>query len=116
MIYPKRTRTRDLFELNGIWDFARELEPGAYSNGFVPEKQVAVPGSYNDLFTEEEFRMWHKGVWYQRRFEQPLQPGVEFALKERRGDWWNIELPDGNEGWIRKEAASLVQDDTKRPG
>jgi beta-glucuronidase len=78
MIYPKRTRTRDLFELNGIWDFARELEPGGFSDGFVPEKQVAVPSSYNDLFTEEEFRMWDKGVWYQRRFEMPKM------LKEER--------------------------------
>ena len=56
------------------------------------------------------------GTGYQRRFEQPLQPGVEFALKERRGDWWNIALLDGNEGWIRREAASLVQDDPERPG
>ncbi|VGO14187.1 Beta-glucuronidase [Pontiella desulfatans] len=71
MIYPKRTRTRDLFELNGIWDFARELAPGDFANGFAPEKQVAVPSSYNDLFTEEEFRMWDKGVWYQRSFDMP---------------------------------------------
>lgn len=78
MIYPKRTRTRDLFELNGIWDFARELEPGDFANGFVPEKQVAVPGSYNDLFTENEFRMWEKGSWYARRFTMPKM------LKEER--------------------------------
>ncbi|MDF7824606.1 beta-glucuronidase [Pontiellaceae bacterium B12227] len=71
MIYPKRTRTRDLFELNGIWDFARELEPGDFANGFIPEKQVAVPSSYNDLFTEEEFRSWDRGVWYQRTFTMP---------------------------------------------
>ena len=71
MIYPKRTRTRDLFELKGIWDFSRELEPGDFANGFTPEKQVAVPSSYNDLFTEEEFRMWDRGVWYQRRFDMP---------------------------------------------
>lgn len=71
MIYPKRTRTRDLFELNGIWDFSREMGKKEYSKGFSPEKQVAVPSSYNDLFTEEEFRMWDSGVWYQRRFDMP---------------------------------------------
>lgn len=71
MLYPKRTHTRDLFELNGIWDFARELEKINYAEGFLPEKQAAVPSSYNDLFTEEEFRMWDKGVWYQRRFDLP---------------------------------------------
>lgn len=71
MIYPKQTRTRNLFELNGIWDFARELKPGTQASGFTPEKQVAVPSSYNDLFTEEAFRMWHDGVWYGRRFALP---------------------------------------------
>lgn len=71
MMYPQRTRTRDLFELNGIWAFARELEPGDYAHGFAAEKQVAVPGSYNDLFTEEAFRMCHEGVWYARRFALP---------------------------------------------
>jgi beta-glucuronidase len=71
MLYPLRTRTRDLFELNGIWDFARELEKGDQANGFIPEKQVAVPSSYNDLFTEEEFRTWDSGVWYQRKFTMP---------------------------------------------
>jgi len=71
MLYPHRTHTRDLFELNGIWDFARELKKENQANGFRPEKQVAVPCSYNDLFVEEEFRMWHDGVWYARRFTMP---------------------------------------------
>jgi len=48
------------------------------------------------------------GTGYQRQFEQPLQPGVEFTLRGRRGDWWSIELPDGKTGWIRAEQAELV--------
>ncbi len=71
MIYPKRTTTRNLFDLNGIWDFSRELDAGDYTQGFTPEKQVAVPSSYNDLFTEEGFRTWDKGVWYTRTFTMP---------------------------------------------
>jgi len=71
VIYPKRTTTRNLFDLNGIWDFARELDQKDYSTGFIPEKQVAVPSSYNDLYTEEEFRVWDKGVWYNRKFTMP---------------------------------------------
>ena len=72
MLYPQRTGTRDLFNLDGIWDFARELDPQAsFTDGFEPEKKVAVPCSYNDLFTEEEFRMWQDGVWYARRFTLP---------------------------------------------
>jgi hypothetical protein len=52
----------------------------------------------------------HKGpgTGYQRKFEQPLQPGVEFTLSGRRGGWWNIELPDGKGGWIEAENAELI--------
>ncbi|MGB0716854.1 MAG: hypothetical protein ACPGXK_13310 [Phycisphaerae bacterium] len=48
------------------------------------------------------------GESYKRRFEQPLQPGVEFVLRTRRGDWWQIELPDGNLGWIEAGQARLI--------
>jgi len=48
------------------------------------------------------------GTGYQRQFEQPLQPGVECSVRERRGTWWNIELADGNSGWIEANRAELV--------
>jgi len=48
------------------------------------------------------------GTTYQRRFEQPLQPGVEFTTQARRGDWLNIELPDGKTGWIETSVAQLI--------
>ncbi len=48
------------------------------------------------------------GTGYQRQFEQPLQPGVEFTLQERRGAWWRLELPDGQSGWIDSSDAGLV--------
>lgn len=48
------------------------------------------------------------GETYQRQFQEPLQPGVEFALRERRGDWWRIELADGKSGWVQAERAELI--------
>jgi hypothetical protein len=48
------------------------------------------------------------GPSYQRQFEQPLQPGVEFTLREQRGPWWRIELPDGKTGWVTASSAELV--------
>ena len=71
MLYPKRTRTRGKFELDGIWQLARETKDINYAEDFTPEKQVAVPSSFNDLYTENEFRMWEKGIWYSRRFYLP---------------------------------------------
>lgn len=64
------------------------------------------------------------GPAYGRQFEQPLQPGVEFKVMERRMtgetaigqpsksaefvEWWRIELPDGKSGWFDASAAELV--------
>ena len=53
------------------------------------------------------------GTGYQRQFEQPLQPGVEFTLRQQRGEWWKIELVDGKSGWINVTRAELVP--TERP-
>lgn len=53
------------------------------------------------------------GEGSQRLFEQPLQPGVEFTLRDRtRSGWWKIELPDGNQGWVPATAGELIPDST----
>jgi hypothetical protein len=48
------------------------------------------------------------GTGYQRKFVEPLQPGVEFTRLQRRGEWQEIELPDAQTGWIRNEQAELI--------
>ena len=78
MLYPKMTPTRTLLDLGGIWQFTRELGGEDYRDGFPAEKLVPVPGSLNDLFTEEELRCWDDGMWYARRFELPN------SLKDKR--------------------------------
>jgi beta-glucuronidase len=106
MIYPQRSRTRELFELNGIWDFAREHRRDDQHNGFTPEKQVAVPSSYNDLFVEESYRMWHDGVWYARRFVMPRMLSEErivlrFGSVSYRGEVFlnGVRLGDHETGY-----------------
>jgi beta-glucuronidase len=71
MLYPQLTPTRCVVSLNGMWELAREHEPGNQHEGFKAEKHVAVPASYNDLYAEEGFRMWKDGMWYQREFTVP---------------------------------------------
>ena len=53
------------------------------------------------------------GTGYQRQFEQPLQPGVECTVRERRGTWWNIELLDDNAGWIQAGDAELINEESE---
>jgi hypothetical protein len=54
------------------------------------------------------------GGGYKRQFEQPLQPGAEFTLRERRGGWCKIELADGKSGWIEAAQMELVPDNTEK--
>jgi beta-glucuronidase len=71
MLYPQTTHKRTIIDLGGIWNLAREQSGVDYRNGFVAEKPVAVPGSFNDLYVEEELRMWMQGIWYSRTFIVP---------------------------------------------
>jgi hypothetical protein len=46
---------------------------------------------------------------YQPSFEDPLHAGTEFMLLEDRGEWWQIELPDGRSCWIPEKSSELVK-------
>jgi len=45
---------------------------------------------------------------YQPTFTEPLSPGAEVRLVERRADWWQIELEDGTRCWVPSDAGELV--------
>lgn len=48
------------------------------------------------------------GTGFEPQFAQSLGPGVEFDVLERRGDWLNIQLPNGSSGWIEADQTELV--------
>lgn len=71
------------------WQVESRIQPGV----IVAEEVVVRKGNSDS---------------YEAQFTQLLHPGVEFTLIERRGDWLRIELPDGNDGWIRAGQAELI--------
>ena len=48
------------------------------------------------------------GESYEPSFKDPLHAGTEFRVLENRGDWHQIELPDGRQSWIPSRNAGLV--------
>ena len=46
---------------------------------------------------------------YQPSFQEPLHAGTEFNLRERRRDWWHVELADGRRCWLPAASAKLVK-------
>ncbi|WP_166878372.1 beta-glucuronidase [Salinibacterium sp. ZJ450] len=73
MLKPQSTATRELVNLDGLWNFAVD-------RGDVEERwkaplanplEIAVPASYNDLFTDSAIRDHVGWVWYQRTVRVP---------------------------------------------
>lgn len=72
MLYPIFTETRQVIDLNGIWDFKLDKGTGFEEKwnetGLTDTISMAVPSSYNDLVEGAEFRDHMGWVWYEREF------------------------------------------------
>lgn len=76
MLYPVENRVREVKNLNGIWEFKVDADNVGLSEkwyekpltGTIP---MAVPASYNDLFTDEKIKDHIGYVWYERDFIIP---------------------------------------------
>ncbi len=75
MLYPIMTTSRELIDLNGIWNFKLDHGTGFEEEWFRRPLQQAipmpVPASYNDLYEGAEFRDHIGWVWYEREIVVP---------------------------------------------
>ena len=79
MLKPQNNRCRTVIELNGFWEYAREMATPPV-NGFTPEGKLAVPATWN----EQKSSLFHynKRLWYQKRFTTPrLREGERVFLR-----------------------------------
>jgi len=69
------TTSRQLIDLNGIWNFkldsGRGFEEGWFEHRLQQAIPMPVPASYNDLYEGEEFRDHIGWVWYEREIVVP---------------------------------------------
>ena len=75
MLYPIMTTSRELIDLNGIWNFRLDSGAGFAEEWFARPLQetipMPVPASYNDLYEGEAFRDHIGWVWYEREIVIP---------------------------------------------
>ncbi|KAH7143441.1 glycoside hydrolase superfamily [Dactylonectria macrodidyma] len=76
MLKPQATSTRDVFTLDGVWNFAlastTDIEAEqVWKHAIPPTRQVPVPSSYNDIFVDQAIRDHVGWVYYQRRVTVP---------------------------------------------
>jgi beta-glucuronidase len=76
MLKPQLSESRNLLSLDGLWDFAVDFCDASFQEKWWGSRladplQVAVPASYNDLFTDVKIREHVGWVWYQRTVTIP---------------------------------------------
>jgi beta-glucuronidase len=75
MLYPIMTTSREVIDLNGIWNFRIDSGTGLTEEWFARPLQepipMPVPASYNDLYEGEELRNHVGWVWYEREIVVP---------------------------------------------
>jgi beta-glucuronidase len=75
MLYPIMTTSRELVDLNGIWNFKLDQGTGFAEEWFRRPLQetipMPVPASFNDLYEGTEIRDHIGWVWYEREIVIP---------------------------------------------
>jgi len=76
MLYPIENKVREVKNLNGIWNFKIDIDNVGlaqkwYERPLTEPIPMAVPASYNDMFTDEKAKEHIGYVWYEREFIIP---------------------------------------------
>lgn len=76
MLKPQATATRELVNLDGLWQFKVDFKDEGFGQGWAgkaldTQLQAPVPASYNDVFTDVAIREHVGWVWYQRQVRVP---------------------------------------------
>jgi beta-glucuronidase len=96
-LYPAESATRQVIDLSGIWKFKVDFEEKGreegWQNGLNDYKEVPVPSSYNDLFTDKDIREHVGDVWYQTEFYlaeewQQKNINLRFGSATHRAEVW----------------------------
>ena len=73
MLRPQQNATRATLDLSGLWDFAIDPddagEAEGWYNGIPQPRQIAVPGSWNEQFTDTD--LYLGPGWYCRAVHIP---------------------------------------------
>jgi beta-glucuronidase len=78
MLRPRDTATRERKSLNGLWKFAVDTDGAGraqrwWSQPLKDAREVPVPASYNDIFTDPGVHDHVGDVWYQTTIRVPAR-------------------------------------------
>jgi tetratricopeptide (TPR) repeat protein len=77
--------------------------------GSLVSEMASNKGGGGVILAEQVIARKGDGDTYEPSFNEPLHAGTEFELLDDRGDWYQVELADGQRCWIPAAAAGLVR-------
>ena len=81
MLYPKMNACRDVYNLNGVWQFktvTEEYQPKEMALDTMP---MAVPSSMNELVADKKVKNHVGKVLYECFFSVPIRNGMQYFLR-----------------------------------
>lgn len=81
MLYPKMNKHRDLYSLNGLWNFLTVNDEFVPLNKSEKTMIMPVPASYNDLVTDRKLVDYVGKVLYETEFSVPIRDGKIYRLR-----------------------------------
>lgn len=80
MLYPQLTKTRSLYDLNGVWKFI--LGDHDPQKDLGTDRVMVVPTSFNDVSVDKDIRNYIGDFWYERTVAiPPIAADQELVLR-----------------------------------
>ena len=81
MLYPKSNSCRDLYNLNGIWNYKIVEEDYLPINKAENTSPMAVPASYNEITTDKKTRDHVGKILFEKEFSIPVRNDLIYRLR-----------------------------------
>uniref|UniRef100_A0A8P4G9M6 Beta-glucuronidase n=1 Tax=Dicentrarchus labrax TaxID=13489 RepID=A0A8P4G9M6_DICLA len=110
MLFPRESSSREVKELNGLWDFRADQSPNR-NQGFDrawyksrlaetgPVIDMPVPASYNDITQDPALRDFIGWVWYEREVVVPARwvadGGTRVVLRVGSAHYYSVVWVNG---------------------
>ncbi len=76
MLYPRESTTREVRELGGFWEFAKDKDnigvKERWFENLPATRPIAVSASYNEQTADDDLWEYFGAVWYFKRFTCPM--------------------------------------------
>ncbi|KAM4620565.1 beta-glucuronidase isoform 1-T1 [Polymixia lowei] len=110
MLFPRESSSREVKELNGLWNFRADLSPNRnvgfekawYKSRLAetgPVIDMPVPASYNDITQDPRLRDFIGWVWYDREVVVPARwvanEGTRIVLRVGSAHYYSVVWVNG---------------------